>query len=867
MKKLSLLLFILFLSSVIFAKSDKIKVLIIDGYSNHDWRYSTEIINALLVNSGFCDVDISTAPTNDSPNYNSWNPEFSNYDVVVQNVNSLGNGNSWPKSVQTNFESYIKNGGGMYVFHSANNSFPEWEEYNKMIGLGWRKPDQGVAIEIKNNKMVKIPVGEGEGTSHGARVDLVVNVLKSHPINNGFPKKWKTPDIELYTYARGPAENMEVLSYTFDEKTGKNWPVDWVINYGKGRVYNATFGHMWHDQRMPPSIQCVGFQTTFLRAIQWLAGEKVTVAIPDNFPTENKISLNPFELVYSENDGWEDLFNGKNLDNWEVKCLPKDRDKVFWKVENGVIECNSIGQPDHNYVWLINKNEYADFDLNLKFQIFKSSNGNSGVQFRSRFDDSETARSGGWLSGPQADIHPPTPFRAGLIYDETDGVNRWIYPSMPDWKITETDVPKTALQTKLVYADQNPDAWNTMEIVCEGMKIRTFVNGNLVTNVDGTGILDDAAHKKNKVGSSGKIALQLHASDELLIRFKDLKIRNISTSISGFTVQAIQKLQEWYNPETGLWLTTNWWNAANALTGIIRYTAATGDKNYEWIIENTFSKTKKIIVPASNEYPEQIIANYINDYYDDEGWWALAWVEAFDLTGKTEYLEMAKTIFEDMLTGWDEKCGGGIYWKKGLPYKSAISNELFMLLGARLALRDKDRTYYQDWVLKEWKWFSQTGMINDLPLVHDGVKENCEAKGRHYTYNQGVILAALVDLTKLTGDKQYIALASKIALAAIENMSTPEGVLKGMPKQEDGADGVQFKGIFMRHLGYLCQQTKNETIKEYILKNAESIKNSATKPGTPLIGSQWEGPFDSADAGRQSSAIDALVSALEVGKF
>lgn len=591
-----------------------------------------------------------------------------------------------------------------------------------------------------------------------------------------------------------------------------------------------------------------------------------------------KLFLLPFLLSFSfqlfsqnittnENgDQHVPLFNGKNLEGWEIKCLPKDRDKNFWQVKDGAIECNSIGRPDHNYVWLINKSEYADFDLQLKFQIFKSSNGNSGVQFRSRFDDSETARGGGWLSGPQADIHPPVPFRAGLIYDETDGVNRWIYPSMPDWKISEKDVPKTALQTKLIYADDNPDAWNTLEIRCEGMKIKTFVNGNPVTDFDGKGILDDAAHIKNKVDSSGKIALQLHASDELFIRYKDIKIMTLSVPTDQFTRKAIESLQKWYNPETGLWNTTNWWNAANALTGIIRYTKTTGDKSFESIIENTFGKTQKITFPATEKHGEYTFENFINEYYDDEGWWALAWIEAFDLTGKKEYLGMAKSIFEDMKTGWDEKCNGGIYWKKGLPYKSAISNELFLLLGARLALRDKNRSYYLDWTLKEWNWFSLTGMINELPLVHDGVKEDCVAKGRHYTYNQGVILAALVDLTKLTGDKQYVNLAEKIALAAIQNMSTPGGVLKGHPEQEDGADGVQFKGIFMRHLAYLYQHTQNNIIKEYILKNAESIKNSAKEPGTVLIGSQWEGPFDSADAARQSSAIDALVSALIVKK-
>jgi hypothetical protein len=199
MRKYLIVFTLLFFSIILSAQQSRIKVLIIDGYSNHDWRYTTEVINTMLVNSGFCDVDISTAPVNNSPDYNRWNPDFSEYDVIVQNVNSLGNGNSWPETVRTNFENYIKNGGGMYVFHSANNSFPEWEEYNKMIGLGWRNADQGVAIEIVDNKMVRIPVGTGENTSHGERVDLVVNKLINHPINKGVPAKWKTPDIELYT--------------------------------------------------------------------------------------------------------------------------------------------------------------------------------------------------------------------------------------------------------------------------------------------------------------------------------------------------------------------------------------------------------------------------------------------------------------------------------------------------------------------------------------------------------------------------------------------------------------------------------------------------------------------------------------------
>jgi hypothetical protein len=238
-------------------------------------------------------------------------------------------------------------------------------------------------------------------------------------------------------------------------------------------------------------------------------------------------SLCLFAKNGKENTGdWEVLFNGKNLDGWEIKCRPMDAGKKFWTAKNGVIECNSVGKPEHDYVWLMNENEYSDFHLKLKFQVFKSSTGNSGVQFRSRYDTSEHARNGSWLNGPQADIHPPAPFRAGLIYDETDGVNRWIHPSMPDWKISESDVPKDALQTKLVYAD-NEDVWNTMEIICRGMKIKTVVNGNQVSDFDATGILNDEIHKEKNVGTSGKIALQLHSSDELLIRFKEIKIKRL----------------------------------------------------------------------------------------------------------------------------------------------------------------------------------------------------------------------------------------------------------------------------------------------------------------------------------------------------
>jgi type 1 glutamine amidotransferase len=194
--------------------------------------------------------------------------------------------------VQHELEDYVKGGGGLYILHSANNAYPDWDEYNKMIGLGWRPKSYGYALTVDSlGKIGRIPPGEGKDTYHGDRSDLYIHILNDHPINKGFPKIWKTPDVELYKYARGPAENLEVLSYAFDPVTNKNWPVEWVVKYGKGNVYISSMGHLWKGDIYPVSYRCIGFQTTMIRAVEWLGSGKVTYPVPKNFPTATAISV------------------------------------------------------------------------------------------------------------------------------------------------------------------------------------------------------------------------------------------------------------------------------------------------------------------------------------------------------------------------------------------------------------------------------------------------------------------------------------------------------------------------------------------------------------------------------------------------
>ncbi|HLP77630.1 MAG TPA: DUF1080 domain-containing protein [Candidatus Paceibacterota bacterium] len=219
---------------------------------------------------------------------------------------------------------------------------------------------------------------------------------------------------------------------------------------------------------------------------------------------------------------WTPLFNGKDFSGWTIKCQPQDQGKVFWTVADGAIACDSMNRKDHNYVWLMTEQEFGDFELRLKFQAYKDSPGNSGLQFRSRFD---ATANGGWLDGPQVDIHPPAamPWRTGLIYDETREEKRWIFPSL---KNAIMDPKFKPAHHVFKYADDG-DGWNDLTIICQGTHVKTIVNGVVRTDWDGTGVLDNAAHAKHNVGRVGCFALQLHTGDQLRIRFKDIQIREL----------------------------------------------------------------------------------------------------------------------------------------------------------------------------------------------------------------------------------------------------------------------------------------------------------------------------------------------------
>ncbi len=216
---------------------------------------------------------------------------------------------------------------------------------------------------------------------------------------------------------------------------------------------------------------------------------------------------------------WQPLFDGTSLAGWNVRTTLGDKGKVCWRVEDGCIIADSMDDPKHDSMWLETEREFGDFELRLKFQAFRDSPGNSGVQIRSRFNEAAD-----WLEGPQLDVHPPAPWRTGMIYDETRGVQKWISPALA--KVGDVRPEMAAAGLKFHYSDDTP-AWNDLEIMARGTHLRVVLNGVVVRDWDGAGVLDDATHRSRKVGMSGHIALQIHKGDRLRMRFKDIVVREL----------------------------------------------------------------------------------------------------------------------------------------------------------------------------------------------------------------------------------------------------------------------------------------------------------------------------------------------------
>jgi type 1 glutamine amidotransferase len=259
-----------------------LKALIIDGQNNHNWKVTTPPLKKLLEETKLFTVDVATAPPRGKDN-SSFAPTFSDYDVVVMNYT----GGTWPDKTNEAFEKYVADGGGLVIFHAADNAFPKWPEYNEMIGLGgWggRNEKSGPYVYWKDGKIVR-DMKPGRGGSHGPQhpFQLIVRE-KDHPITKGLPEKFTHSADELYSQLRGPAKNMTVLATAYADPaksgSGNHEPILMTIAYGKGRVFHTVLGHI------DTQLRSVAFIATYQRGTEWAATGKVKIKVPKDFPNQ-----------------------------------------------------------------------------------------------------------------------------------------------------------------------------------------------------------------------------------------------------------------------------------------------------------------------------------------------------------------------------------------------------------------------------------------------------------------------------------------------------------------------------------------------------------------------------------------------------
>ena len=274
------------------APSRPVRALIVDGQNNHDWRRTTAELRATLRAAGIFQIAVTTTPDKgaDARRGTGWQPDIRRHQGGHQLQRRRVAG-ARPGA----FVAYVDGGGGVVMVHAANNPFPEWQEFNEIIGLGWRKADYGarVTVDDASGALVRTPAGEvpGPATAHPtcSRSRPGGRIIRSCVAFPGVDPRQG----QLRTDSaapRGTCTCSTARSRQGQGGTGAHEPMTWVVPFGQGRVVTTMLGHQWRDQADAPSSASASGPCS-PAAWRWVAPGSVSLPVPADFPTAEKVSI------------------------------------------------------------------------------------------------------------------------------------------------------------------------------------------------------------------------------------------------------------------------------------------------------------------------------------------------------------------------------------------------------------------------------------------------------------------------------------------------------------------------------------------------------------------------------------------------
>ncbi len=253
--------------------------------------------------------------------------------------------------------------------------------------------------------------------------------------------------------------------------------------------------------------------------------------------------------------------------------------------------------------------------------------------------------------------------------------------------------------------------------------------------------------------------------------------------------------------------------------------------------------------------------SWVNNYYDDMAWLALALERAGRLAGVDKPKALAK-LADQFLNAWVPEDGGGIPWRKQDQFFNAPANGPAGIFLARYEDRLRRAQQMADWI-------EETLIDPETHLVFDGIKAGSLVRAQ-YTYCQGAVLGLETELANRTEDAEHAERVHRLVAAVRDNMA-PDGVINGA----GGGDGGLFNAILARYLALVAtalpqngpeDEAARSTARSLVLTSAQAAwDNRQTVEDLPLFGAFWERTADIPVAGGgQAQFVEGAVNASEI---